>query len=100
MLAIFQGVKIVLDGDTGLLKTIARGSVELPLKQNFYYYVGMAGNNSEFRWRASGAYVFRPNTSESNDHRPETPVDRVASFRIYRGIHTLTVEYFHLTEGK
>ncbi|XP_022237398.1 lysosomal alpha-mannosidase-like [Limulus polyphemus] len=35
--------------------------IKLPVKQSFYWYNGMNGNNSEAKFRASGAYIFRPN---------------------------------------
>lgn len=34
------------------------------ITQEFYYYRGAAGNNSRFKYRSSGAYIFRPNGSE------------------------------------
>ena len=39
--------------------TNMEGSV-FNFSQEFLYYVGHRGNNSEFDFRASGAYIFRP----------------------------------------
>lgn len=51
-----------VDGKSGLLKKLqlADGS-NLTVNQSFYWYQGMNGNNTEFDFRASGAYIFRPN---------------------------------------
>lgn len=37
------------------------------VSQNFLVYPGMAGNNSEEQFRASGAYIFRPNATEPQE---------------------------------
>ena len=42
-----------------------------PMIQQLLYYPGMIGNNSEFKFRSSGAYIFRPNGTEA------LPVGRV-----------------------
>jgi lysosomal alpha-mannosidase len=55
----------VLDGKTGLLKSVVMDEVELPISQNFYYYKGYIGDNEEFANRSSGAYIFRPNGSQA-----------------------------------
>ncbi|KAG8181687.1 hypothetical protein JTE90_014820 [Oedothorax gibbosus] len=53
---------VLVDGKSGLLKGInlIDGS-NLTINQSFYWYQGMSGNNREFQYRASGAYIFRPN---------------------------------------
>lgn len=53
---------MIVDGKSGLLKGInlVDGS-NLTVNQSYYWYQGMNGNNSEFQYRASGAYIFRPN---------------------------------------
>ncbi|CAL8087779.1 unnamed protein product [Orchesella dallaii] len=86
-----RGVKIVLSKTTGFLKTVTQGSLELPVKQNFYYYLGMAGNNSKFAWRASGAYVLRPNTTNSVRNQPTPVTERLLSYSIYKGVHVTEV---------
>uniref|UniRef100_A0A1W7RA88 Alpha-mannosidase n=1 Tax=Hadrurus spadix TaxID=141984 RepID=A0A1W7RA88_9SCOR len=37
---------------------------KIKVNQSFYWYHGMNGNNSEFKFRASGAYIFRPNGTD------------------------------------
>jgi hypothetical protein len=37
-----------------------RQGVVFNFSQEFLYYVGHRGNNTEFDFRASGAYIFRP----------------------------------------
>ncbi|XP_076348984.1 lysosomal alpha-mannosidase-like [Tachypleus tridentatus] len=55
-------VAVTIDGKTGLLKSMnLSNGMKFPIKQAFYWYQGMNGNNSEFQFRASGAYIFRPN---------------------------------------
>lgn len=46
---------------TGLLVEIADQTGKFPVHQDLLYYPGMVGNNSRFEFRASGAYIFRPN---------------------------------------
>ncbi|ODN03792.1 Lysosomal alpha-mannosidase, partial [Orchesella cincta] len=86
-----KGVIVVLNKTTGFLKTVKQGSLELPVNQNFYYYLGMAGNNSKFAWRASGAYVLRPNTTKSAGDLPTPVTDRLLSYSIYEGVHVTEV---------
>ncbi|XP_015121082.1 lysosomal alpha-mannosidase isoform X2 [Diachasma alloeum] len=42
-------------------------NMDLRVVQSFKYYQGAKGNNSEFKNRASGAYIFRPNSSLVHD---------------------------------
>jgi len=87
-----KGLGFVLDGITGLIKSVSRFNkaldkeVEIDLLQNFYYYEGMAGNNSKFENRASGAYIFRPNGSQ-----PTPIAAKVLSYTILRGKHVAEV---------
>lgn len=56
---------VVVDGKSGLLKQLQLvDGFNLTVNQSFYWYRGMNGNNSEFQFRASGAYIFRPNGTE------------------------------------
>ncbi|CAL8126674.1 unnamed protein product [Orchesella dallaii] len=83
-----NGLAIVFDSLTGMLKSVIKGSVEVPVQQNFYFYLGMAGDNSKFEKRASGAYIFRPNTTES---QPSPITERVFSYQVYKGSHVTEV---------
>ncbi|XP_054710202.1 lysosomal alpha-mannosidase-like isoform X2 [Uloborus diversus] len=60
-----QFLSVFVDGKSGLLKMIqlADGS-NLTVNQSFYWYRGMNGNNTKSEFRASGAYIFRPNGTE------------------------------------
>ncbi|XP_035227790.1 lysosomal alpha-mannosidase-like isoform X2 [Stegodyphus dumicola] len=60
-----EHLTVFVDGKSGLLKGVrlADGS-NITVNQSFYWYRGMNGNNSEFQFRASGAYIFRPNGTE------------------------------------
>lgn len=66
-----ENLAIELDPDTGLLKMVGavrpEGVRMVPVSQNFYVYPGMAGNNTKERFRASGAYIFRPNSTEPTE---------------------------------
>ena len=50
------------DGITGQLVEITTSQGPRVVKQGLFYYEGMAGNNTEFEYRASGAYIFRPDS--------------------------------------
>lgn len=55
-------VQVVADGKTGLLREMRfTDGTNLTVNQSFYWYRAMNGNNSQFDFRASGAYIFRPN---------------------------------------
>lgn len=51
------GWSLKFDGETGLLKEVGNQTV----LQEMLFYPSMAGNNTRFEYRASGAYIFRPN---------------------------------------
>lgn len=66
-----QFVALIFDGSTGKLKqmqNLERG-VTLPLGQDYLYYVGHPGNNSQPKFQASGAYIFRPNITATHQFR-------------------------------
>lgn len=67
------------------MKSVVKGDVEVPVNQNFYYYLGMSGDNSKFEKRASGAYIFRPNTTLSGGGQPIPITERVFSYQVYKG---------------
>lgn len=58
-----QILTLSFDGTTGLLKSIsnAQDGSKVKVKQSFYWYYGMNGDNRYVDTRASGAYIFRPN---------------------------------------
>lgn len=48
----------------GQLESITSNGATSKLKQTFFYYEGASGNNRVFVNRSSGAYIFRPNSTE------------------------------------
>lgn len=64
-----------MDEASGLVKTITKEGVEIPIEQNFYYYRGASAPEG----RMSGAYIFRPD--ESGIHTVST----VAGVTVYKG---------------
>jgi lysosomal alpha-mannosidase len=54
-------LRLTFDVTTNLLASVRdlKTNQTLPLRQNFHYYNGSAGNNADAQ--ASGAYIFRPN---------------------------------------
>ncbi|CAG7723264.1 unnamed protein product [Allacma fusca] len=79
------GLTCEFDGTTGLIQKIRRGNSEIQLSQNFYYYHGMKGNNSDFDSRASGAYIFRPNGTSP------IPIAQKVKYEVYKGEHVTEV---------
>ncbi|XP_063974588.1 lysosomal alpha-mannosidase isoform X1 [Diachasmimorpha longicaudata] len=61
--------------------------MDLKVVQSFKYYQGAKGNNSEFKNRASGAYIFRPNGSLHD-------FNYAGLYKFYKGP---LVEELHLT---
>ncbi|NXV39293.1 MA2B1 mannosidase, partial [Rissa tridactyla] len=59
-----EHVRVLFDPVTGHLKEIQNldKSISLPVFQSFYWYNASAGNDESAQ--ASGAYIFRPNSSE------------------------------------
>ena len=57
----------------------ARGGDEIKISQDFSFYRGAVGNNSQPQYRASGAYIFRPVSQEP------TPVGNPVSAYMIRG---------------
>eukprot|EP01018_Ginkgo_biloba_P031211 Gb_14161 [translate_table: standard] len=58
-------IQMVFSNSTGELKQIRdhEHGVDLPIQQSFCWYNASDGNTDERRYQASGAYVFRPNSS-------------------------------------
>uniref|UniRef100_A0A672MJA8 Alpha-mannosidase n=1 Tax=Sinocyclocheilus grahami TaxID=75366 RepID=A0A672MJA8_SINGR len=58
-------LKVTFDDTTGLLSSLTNLETDqtIQLTQNFYWYNASAGNNKESR-QTSGAYIFRPNSSD------------------------------------
>lgn len=56
-------INLTFDG-TGQLASVTSNSATSKLKQTFFYYEGASGNNEIFDNRSSGAYIFRPNSTE------------------------------------
>lgn len=57
----FQNVaSVTIDQNTGIVKSVSMLGTDIPMEQSFYYYTSSSGNNTKFEYRASGAYIFRP----------------------------------------
>jgi lysosomal alpha-mannosidase len=55
------GLRVLASSSSPSLRVIdPRRGVDLPVEVEALYYRGHRGNNSEFEFRASGAYIFRP----------------------------------------
>ncbi|XP_042885144.1 lysosomal alpha-mannosidase-like isoform X3 [Penaeus japonicus] len=78
-----QGLAVSLDKDTGLLKSIGvvrpDGITMIKVNQTYMWYAGMSGNNSQEEFRASGAYIFRPDGAHAQ------PVAAAANVTIVQG---------------
>lgn len=78
-------------GRNGLLSSVVVNGVQTKLTQNFYYYLGAAGNNRIPANRSSGAYIFRP--------KPNTYETRVARGARLRVVHGDLVDEVHQVRG-
>uniref|UniRef100_A0A673FUW1 Alpha-mannosidase n=1 Tax=Sinocyclocheilus rhinocerous TaxID=307959 RepID=A0A673FUW1_9TELE len=60
-----NNTSVTFDDTTGLLSSLTNLETDqtIQLTQNFYWYNASAGNNKESR-QTSGAYIFRPNSSD------------------------------------
>lgn len=56
---------VTIDENKGTVKSVSMLGINLPVDQNFYYYKSSGGNNTEFQYRASGAYIFRPEVNSN-----------------------------------
>lgn len=51
---------------SGHLASVSSNGATSKLTQTFFYYEAAVGNNKEFLNRSSGAYIFRPNSTDRN----------------------------------
>lgn len=58
-------INLTFDGN-GQLASVTSNGATSNLTQTIFYYEGAVGNNKEFINRSSGAYIFRPNSTEQN----------------------------------
>jgi len=63
----------------GILQKIKTETSDIHLKQEFAYYKGAVGDNTEFIKRASGAYIFRPKGNRA------IPIGGPQSVTFYKG---------------
>lgn len=61
-----EHIKLIYSKVDGLLKTVINKdkNITTMVRHEIMYYKSFKGNNSEGRFQASGAYIFRPNGSE------------------------------------
>lgn len=62
-------------------QNIVRVLYRTKVSQDWLWYAGMKGNNAIASWRASGAYIFRP------DGIPHLFTDKVKINGIYDGLY-------------
>ncbi|KAJ8898442.1 hypothetical protein PR048_003802 [Dryococelus australis] len=76
-----QNISVELNSTTGLVSKIIYGDVDMSLSQDFHYYIGAVGDNFDASYRASGAYIFRPNSSDQLE-----TVAKVVNTTVYKGV--------------
>ena len=78
-----EHLQVVLDGTTGHVQSIANldRKLALTLDQQFFWYNASAGNNYRST-QASGAYIFRPNSSQVF---PVNANNNKATIQVYTG---------------
>nr|CAD7417918.1 unnamed protein product [Timema poppensis] len=74
-----RDVSVRINSTSGLVSSISVNGTELPLQQSLLYYSGYFGDDKVPANTSSGAYVFRPNSSE-----PVTITENVA-VRVLKG---------------
>lgn len=83
---------LVVDAQ-GLVTSIKVNNVESALKQNFYYYEGAKGDNSNFDNRASGAYIFRPAVDTEIHELSEVATTEIVRGNLVDEIHQIFNEW-------
>nr|KAG5707588.1 hypothetical protein BaRGS_001136 [Batillaria attramentaria] len=75
---LYQYIALTFDGNTHLLTSITNleKNVTVPASQSFHYYVGHVGNNSTPNLQASGAYIFRPDSSGLHNFTDNVSISR------------------------
>ncbi len=89
------GLSLKFDRQTGHLVQIGNQSVQ----QQLLFYPAMEGNNSRFEFRASGAYIFRPNGTTAFSLEPITKLSTVFGpiiTEIRQHINNNTMQIFRL----
>ncbi|XP_050302527.1 lysosomal alpha-mannosidase-like isoform X2 [Anthonomus grandis grandis] len=74
-----KGVGFTINPSTGLLASIERNDISLSVDQRFWFYNGSNGF-SDFEFRSSGAYLFRP-----DEDNPIAKISDTATFEVYSG---------------
>ncbi|CAG0879219.1 unnamed protein product [Darwinula stevensoni] len=72
-------VSVTFNGETRMTKGMKRRDTRRGFTQELLYYNSMEGNNSEAQFRASGAYILRPNGTD-----PVSP-GKASRTIVYRG---------------
>lgn len=97
-----EETKLVFSNKEGLLTDIIiKGQVK-SLEHNFGYYEGHPGNNSEFEFRASGAYIFRPSEQKPKmfEIRPKVEVFKgPLSIEIHQEFNNYTSQVIRMYKG-
>ena len=85
---------MTFDGTSGMLKQMTRldTGVSSTLTQSLMYYVSHAGNNSEGIFQASGAYAFRPKSSEA------VPISTTTKNSVYQVLYIIPYMYVFIQD--
>lgn len=92
------GLSLKFDHHSGHLIQVGNHSIH----QQLLFYPSMAGNNSLFEFRASGAYIFRPNGSvvEMGAVRRLTTISGPITTEIRQQINSHATQIFRLHRGE
>ncbi|XP_071052267.1 lysosomal alpha-mannosidase [Onthophagus taurus] len=72
-------IRVNIEPNTGKIENIQMNGKTVQFTQDFLYYFGAVGNNEISANRSSGAYIFRPNSSEP------IQMTKKVSYRLYQG---------------